>query len=42
MDELEEKVDVHGEFRREGSALCRSYIGSGEGITPWREPGRGK
>ncbi len=43
MDEfkLGEKVAVCREFWGEGNAMYRSYIGSGDGLTPWREPGGG-
>jgi hypothetical protein len=39
MDELGKKVAMHGEFWGEERAMCRSYIGPGEGLTSWREPG---
>ena len=39
MDELGEKVATGREFWGEGSAMCRSYIGSGEVLVPRREPG---
>jgi hypothetical protein len=41
MDELGEKVAMCGKFWREERAMCRNYIGSGEGLTSWRDPGGG-
>lgn len=34
-----ERNHCEEEFWGEGRAMCLFYIGSGEGLTPWREPG---